>query len=67
MPELSEEDRKTLERLRAAAEARRKIPSSQRKPITNPEKFSFPPGIDENGKPFAVVPRTKRNRSREES
>lgn len=52
MSELSEKDEEVLERLRQAEKDSRAVPSGERRPVTNPDKFSFPVGLDDEGKPF---------------
>jgi hypothetical protein len=54
--ELTKEEQEILERLLEDDERREKIPPSQRQPITNPEKYSFPIGLDDEGKPFEDSP-----------
>jgi hypothetical protein len=46
---LSEEDKASLERLREFRDMHNKIPSEERIPITNPDKYSFPLGMDDEG------------------
>jgi hypothetical protein len=48
-PDLTDEEQATLNRLREAAKRRNQIPPEQRIPITNPEKYSFPVGMDDQG------------------
>lgn len=52
MSELSEKDEEVLERLRQAEKDSRAVPPDERRPVTNPDKFSFPVGLDGDGKPF---------------
>jgi hypothetical protein len=59
MGELSEESKKVLQRLRAAAQARKRIPPSQKKPVAHPDKYAFPIGMDDNGNLFPVKPGRK--------
>lgn len=54
MSELSEEDLKVLEELREAKRRRDAIPQSGRFPISHPDKYSYPPGLNDEGKPFPV-------------
>lgn len=51
---LTDEEKKILEELREFSKQRDQIPLSQRRPITNPDKYNFPIGLDDNGKPFPV-------------
>lgn len=46
---LSEEDKASLERLRKFRDMHNQIPPEEREPITNPEKYSFPVGMDDEG------------------
>lgn len=52
MSNLTQEDLEVLERLRKADDERQKIPESERFPISHPDKYSFPLGLDDNGNPF---------------
>lgn len=52
MAELTEEEREILKELLEAEAERERVPASQRRPITNPEKYAFPVGLDDEGKPF---------------
>lgn len=49
---LTEEEQEILNKLRRDNEEREKIPPSERIPITNPDKYSFPIGIDDEGNLF---------------
>jgi hypothetical protein len=49
---LSDEENKILEQLRQANQQHEQVPASQAMPITNPDKYSFPVGLDDQGKPF---------------
>lgn len=53
MAELSEEEQKVLEKLHRDAERAAQIPASERHMITNPEKYSTPLGVDDEGRPFS--------------
>jgi hypothetical protein len=46
---LSEEDKASLEQLRKFRDMHNKIPQEDRTPITNPDKYSFAPGMDDEG------------------
>lgn len=52
MAELTDEEREVLKELLEAEAERERIPASQRQPIMNPEKYSSPVGLDDEGKPF---------------
>ena len=52
----SDEENQILEQLRQAGQQRDQVPESQRTPITNPDKFSFPIGLDDEGNPFPQPP-----------
>ncbi len=52
MSDLSEKDEEVLERLRQAEKDSRAVPADERRPVTNPDKYSFPVGLDDEGKPF---------------
>ncbi len=68
MAELSNNDKAALEKLRAASEARKKIPPAERTLVAQPDKFAFPPGLDDHGKPFPPKsPSDKRVKTSEKS
>lgn len=50
-----------LERMMRDNEKKQQIPESDRVPITNPEKYSFPIGIGDDGKPFPDEKRERRS------
>jgi hypothetical protein len=52
MAELSDDDRRVLERLRQAAADRDAIPEDERTPVEDPERYSFPIGVDDEGRPY---------------
>ena len=52
---LTEEKRRVLERLMRDNEEAEKIPISERIPVSNPDKYTFPVGFDDNGKPFPIT------------
>lgn len=52
MADLTKEELEILEELREANAQRERIPPSERRPVTNPEKYSFPIGIGDDGEPF---------------
>jgi len=56
MAELTERQKRVLEKLKAAVKERDAIPGSQRRPISNPEKYSGPIGIDDAGNYFPNEP-----------
>lgn len=49
---LSDEENKILEQLRQANQQNEQVPASQGTPITNPDMYSFPVGLDDQGRPF---------------
>jgi hypothetical protein len=51
-PDLTEDELRRAIDLLKFSQAIDKIPENERVPITNPEKYSFPIGIDDDGKPF---------------
>lgn len=54
-PNLSDEERRVAEALKAAAEAMLAIPEDQKMPFANPDKFHGPIGFLENGLPSGGV------------
>lgn len=52
MSDLSEKDEEVLEKLRQSEKDSRAVPPGERRPVTNPDKYSFPVGLDDEGKPF---------------
>lgn len=52
MSELTQEDLEALERIRRFRGKQERIPEAERFPISHPDKYAFPPGLDENGDPF---------------
>ena len=48
-------DKDILAKLREAARARNAVPEAKRTPMHHPDKYSFPIGIDDKGKPFPVT------------
>lgn len=48
-PNLTEEEKEILDRLRRVSHLRDQIPAEKRIPITNPDKYSFPIGMDDEG------------------
>ena len=52
MSELNEEKQKVLERLMRDAERSENIPESERRPVRQPTKYSFPIGMKDNGELF---------------
>jgi hypothetical protein len=48
-PNLTEEEKEILAQLRRTSHLRSQIPTEKRIPITNPDKYSFPLGIDDEG------------------
>jgi hypothetical protein len=48
----AKEEAKLLEEMRAYQEKRERIPDSEKIPISNPEKYSFPLGIGPDGRFF---------------
>ncbi|WP_218080357.1 hypothetical protein [Anthocerotibacter panamensis] len=52
MSELSDEKKKILEHLLKKLAEQEAIPESERYTITNPDKYSFPLGMDDQGVPF---------------
>lgn len=59
-PELTEEDRRIARELAHFLAEHDAIPESERIPVTNVDKYSFPIGVDDKGKPFR-----KRRRARD--
>jgi hypothetical protein len=51
-PDLTDAERASVDRLLRLAELQEQIPPEQRIPITNPEKYSFPIGMDDEGNLF---------------
>jgi hypothetical protein len=45
----SKKDRECLERLRKFRDMHNQVPLEDRELITNPEKYSFPVGMDDDG------------------
>ncbi len=66
-PNLSDEERRVAEALKAAAAAMLAIPDDQKIPFANPDRFSGPIGFLENGLPSGGVaahaPQPRRRRS----
>ncbi len=54
---LAAEEVSLLEILRKDRQARARIPVSDTKPASRPEKYAFPIGLDDAGNPFPVPPR----------
>ena len=52
MTNLALEEQAVLERLRQAKVVRDRIPLAERKPISRPDKYANPLGIDEDGNLF---------------
>jgi hypothetical protein len=61
---LSDQEKQTLDQLRQASQQRDQIPESQRKPITNPDKYAFPIGLDDQGKPLTQPANQPRSQTR---
>ena len=59
---LSDEENKILEQLRQANQQREQVPASQGTPITNPDMYSFPVGLDDQGRPFPPTARSLREK-----
>jgi hypothetical protein len=49
MAELTDRQKKVLEKLKAAIKEADAVPASQKRPISNPEKYAPPIGLDEEG------------------
>lgn len=47
--ELTEEEKETLESLREFSRKIDSVPESEKIPISNPDKYEFPIGIDDEG------------------
>ena len=52
MAELTEEEQEILRRMLKDDALRDQIPPSERIPVTHPEKYAFPVGRDDRGRPF---------------
>ncbi len=62
MNDLKTDDKQTiLEKLLRDNIKKQQIPEQERVPITNPEKYSFPIGIGDDGKPFPDEKRERRS------
>lgn len=61
-PDLTKEDLEALERAEKFIAERAKIPLSQRHPITNPDKYNFPIGMDDDGNFFPNPQEERRKR-----
>jgi hypothetical protein len=48
-PNLTEEELKELKEMLEVSKLRKQIPLEKRIPITNPDKYSFPLGMDDEG------------------
>lgn len=48
-PNLTEEELEELKEMLEISRLRRELPQEQRVPITNPDKYSFPLGMDDEG------------------
>jgi hypothetical protein len=48
-PNLSDESKANLAQMLEFIKQRDQIPPEDRVPITNPDKYSFPPGMDDEG------------------
>lgn len=56
---LTEEEKAAIERAEQFIKDRKKIPTSERTPISNPEKYSFPIGINDEGELNVVTGRSE--------
>lgn len=56
MDELTKEDLEALERLDKSEDRVRVVPAPNGTPVLNPDKFSTPLGVDDNGNLFPVTP-----------
>lgn len=56
MTDLSDDDRRALERLRRAAAERDAVPPEEQVPVEHPERYAFPIGMDEHGNLFPPRP-----------
>ncbi len=46
---LTKQEKDAIERAEQFIKERQKIPASERTPVSNPEKYSFPIGMDDEG------------------
>ena len=59
MSELTKKDLEALQRIKAAEAEMDAIPDSEKITISNPDKYDFPLGFDDEGKPFTEEHRKK--------
>lgn len=55
-----DEKQAILERLQRDNEKKQQIPEQDRIPVANPDKYGFPIGLDDTGKPFPPPVQNKR-------
>jgi hypothetical protein len=58
-PNLTEEELEELKEMLEISKLRKELPQEQRVPITNPDKYSFPLGMDDEGNLNVVSEREK--------
>lgn len=56
MPELTPEELEILEKLKRDNAAREAIPDSEKVPVAQPDKYAFPIGVGDDGKPLPDPP-----------
>lgn len=62
MSNLTPDEKKAiLERLQRDNEKKQQIPEQDRVPVANPEKYDFPIGLDDTGKPFPPIENKRRS------
>lgn len=57
----ADEKQAILERLQRDNEKKQQIPEQDRVPVANPEKYDFPIGLDDAGKPFPPAPNKRQS------
>lgn len=56
MPELTPEEQEILKKLKRDDAAREAIPDSEKTPVAQPDKYAFPIGVGDDGKPLPDPP-----------
>jgi hypothetical protein len=56
MTPLAPEELTLLDILKSDKQARASVPGSEQRPVSRPEKYSFPIGVDDQGELFPVTP-----------